>query len=70
MTGEQKEVQRIADAMLAVADRLAVEGRYADSGVVAMGIQTIKGLFTRLHPPAPEQEPPTAAPTAPTDSGG
>lgn len=55
---EKSQVQDIADNMMTLADRLAVEGRFVDSAAVAGGVQVIKGLFTRLNPPKADGSPP------------
>lgn len=65
------EVESVSAQLQTLADGLAADGMVTASGVVLMGRQAIRALWTRLHPPAeapPEltSVPPEAEPSPST----
>lgn len=61
------EIESVSGQLQTLADGLAADGMVTASGIVLMGRQAIRALWTRLHPPAeappelkavpPEEEP-------------
>jgi hypothetical protein len=53
----QAQVAEVVAVLDGLAEGLCAESRVKDSAAVLMGRQTIRALWTELHPPEPPQPP-------------
>jgi hypothetical protein len=62
MMTELEQVQAVVENLQTLADRLSSEGKYLDAAQAVGGLQAIRALWTKAHPPAPAAEPEPPAP--------